>query len=103
MGDFKIPSILYYGHDGSFRGVKGTVDDDEAESLHEMRWYGSPTHQGSELMRSQVEVETFSRRVARDRQEAHDCRFTLGQISPRRLCGFHSLPVRFHGGFHQGE
>ena len=41
MGNFKIPSILYYDHDGTFRGVKGTIDDDEAEDLHEVRWSDS--------------------------------------------------------------
>ena len=34
----KISSTLFYDHDGSFRGVKGTVDDDEAKNLHELRW-----------------------------------------------------------------
>ena len=38
IGTFKIPSVLFYDHEGSFRGVKGTVDDDEAEDLHEIRW-----------------------------------------------------------------
>jgi len=38
IGTFKIPSVSFYDHDGSFRGVKGTVDEDEAEDLHEIRW-----------------------------------------------------------------
>ena len=38
IGTFKTPSVSYYGHDGSFRGVKGTMDDDETEGLHEVRW-----------------------------------------------------------------
>jgi len=38
IGNLKIPSILYYDHEGSFRGVKGTVDYDEAEDLYEVRW-----------------------------------------------------------------
>ena len=38
MQSFKIPSILLYDHDGNFRGPKGTVGDDEAENLHQVRW-----------------------------------------------------------------
>jgi len=37
VGSFKIPSVLYYDHDGSFRGVKGTLNNDEAEDLHEVQ------------------------------------------------------------------
>ncbi|KAF9650957.1 hypothetical protein BDM02DRAFT_3184899 [Thelephora ganbajun] len=39
IGNFKISSVLFYDHDGSFRGVKGTIDDDEAEDLHQVRWW----------------------------------------------------------------
>jgi len=41
---FEIPSALLYDDDGSFRGVKDTVDDDEDEVLHEVRWWDSPTY-----------------------------------------------------------
>jgi len=38
-GSFKAPSILFYNRDGSFRGVKDTLDDDETEDLYEVRWW----------------------------------------------------------------
>ena len=34
IGSFRIPSVVFYDHDGNFRGVEGTVDDDEAVDLH---------------------------------------------------------------------
>ena len=37
--DFRVPSTLFDDRDdGSFRGVEGAVDDDEAGNLHEVRW-----------------------------------------------------------------
>ena len=39
IGSFRIPSILLYDYDGTFRGVKCTVDDEEAENFHQVRWY----------------------------------------------------------------
>ena len=50
-----------------------------------------PTVQG--LTRFQVEIKTLPRGAARNRKEAHDRRLAQGQISPRRLCRFHSLSV----------
>ena len=41
IGSFKIPSILFYDRDGSFRGPKGTLDEEEIENLHELRWWVS--------------------------------------------------------------
>ena len=67
VGNFKIPSTLFYDRDdGSFRGLKGTVDDDEAEDLHELGWWDHlcvyVETQG--LIQSQVETKTFPGGVA---------------------------------------
>lgn len=41
IGSYKIPSVLYYNKNGGFRGVKGTLDDDEIEDLLQVRWWVS--------------------------------------------------------------
>lgn len=91
---------MFYDHDGTFRGVKGTIDDDEAEDLHEVRWSDPPNLQIHELMGPQVETETCPRGVTPNREGTHHRRSTERQISPRRFCGLHPLPVRFNQGFY---
>ena len=38
LGSAKIPSILYYDHDGNFRGVENGVDFQDDDELLKMRW-----------------------------------------------------------------
>ena len=38
LGSAKVPSILYYDHDGSFCGVENGVDFQEDDEFLKMRW-----------------------------------------------------------------
>ena len=38
LGSAKVPSILYYDHDGNFCGVENGVDFQDDGSLLKMRW-----------------------------------------------------------------
>ena len=38
MTNFRVPSILFYDRNGNIRGVKGTVNNEEAENLYQLAW-----------------------------------------------------------------
>ena len=38
LGSAKIPSVLYYDHDGSFRGVENGVDFQDDDEFLKMTW-----------------------------------------------------------------
>ena len=43
-GSAKIPSILYYDHEGNFRGVENGVDFQDDDAFLKMRWWVIVTH-----------------------------------------------------------
>ena len=39
LGSAKIPSVLYYDHDGGFRGVENGVDSQDDDEFLKMAWW----------------------------------------------------------------
>ena len=43
LGNAKVPSILYYDHDGGFCGVENGVDFQDEDEFLKMRWWVTVT------------------------------------------------------------
>ena len=41
LGSAKVPSILYYDHDGNFCGIENGVDFQDDDAFLRIKWWGS--------------------------------------------------------------
>ena len=95
LGSAKIPSILYYDHDGGFRGIENGEDFQDGNEFLKMRWWEvglCPPLKGADSIH-QVEVDDLAQKAVCRDEGTDEHKTPKGKNHRRCLCRSYALSL----------